>query len=189
MINIKEMPVSAQKAYEKRNKIRKVFLFIGWGLFVIALISDLVRTGDFMGSLLSAFGSGGMLLGIVHFEFYFKKMWKNGIGIALLLGIFALLAAALLVFVAALVGWIYLIADTVLFIMKKPLVYPFEHKYFLEMRKVQEEIEENIYRETIHSAESTAAAEQLSNLNRLKEQGAITDEEFNAKKAELLGKI
>ena len=87
------------------------------------------------------------------------------------------------------IGFIFLIADTVFFFIKKPLIYPFEHKCFLDSKKAQEEIQAAAYSEMMRRANSENNMEKIRKLKEMMEQGVITEEEFNRKKTELLDKI
>lgn len=202
MIQYKEMPPSAQKSYDFNNKARKITMMIGWVaspiIFIAYFIGSIVEKDlDFVNSFLNGITFGCALNGLIHCVFLWKgglkKLTEWAVSLGILLGLFALIPILLVVigvpYLCAAFGYFFVAIDTILFLMKKPLIYKWEHKYLLKSKKAQEEIEEDAYRETMYAAESTAAAEQLSNLNKLKEQGAITEEEFNRKKAELLEKI
>lgn len=191
MIKIEEMPVSAQKAYKVTNIVRKAAMFIGWCLFVILYI--VVFTGNYhkpVDFLFAPLWGAGFIAGMIHGEFAYKKvvntLRKHLSLIGLLIGIFISL---FLLWIFSCIGFIFLIADTVLFVMKKPLVYPFEHKCFLEARKAQEEIETAVYNEMIRTANSENAMDKLQKLKVMMEQGIITEDEFNRKKTELLDEI
>lgn len=73
-------------------------------------------------------------------------------------------------------GWIFLIIDTILFIMKKPLIYRWEDKRVLAKAETQ----------TGAFIAAPSAADKLNELNKMLNSGAITQEEFDEKKAELL---
>lgn len=191
MIKIEEMPVSAQKAYKVTNIVRKAAMFIGWGLFVILYI--VVFTGNYhklVDFLFAPMWGAGFIAGMVHGEFIYKKIVKTLDKalplVGLIMGVFISL---FLLAVFSYIGFIFLIADTVLFFMKKPLVYPFEHKCFLDSRKAQEEIETAVYNEMIRTANSENAMDKLQKLKVMMEQGIITEDEFNRKKTELLDEI
>lgn len=166
-------------------------MFIGWGLFVILCIISVFldaspKLTDF---LFTPIVVAGIISGIIHGEFIYKKTVRtlkkfSLIGLAIGMFVFVFL---LEVFVIT--GSIFLIADTVLFFMKKPLVYPFEHKCFLESRKAQQEIETAFYNKMMHTANSENAMDKLQKLKVMMEQGIITEDEFNRKKTELLDEI
>ncbi len=191
MIRVEEMPVSAQKAYKVTNIVRKAAMFIGWGLIVILWIIAifLVDSPGLTDFLSVPICLAGCISGIIHGELVYKKTvrtLKKFSLIGLAIGMFVFL---FLLEIFVITGSIFLIADTVLFFMKKPLVYPFEHKYFLESRKAQEEIETAIYNEMMRTANGENAMNKIQKLKEMMEQGIITEDEFNRKKTELLDEI
>lgn len=189
-ITYEEMTPAMQKAYRSTNTARKVILFI---CLAISLIVFFASFGEFVGkygfleaftgSLAPTYALGGMVCGLVHCEFLFRTLFRK---VPLIL---ALPVCLFLYIAGSFAGFPLMILDLILFIRKKPLVYPFEHEYFLMLKPVQEEIEAAAYQEAAEAAHSENAAEKLSTLNRLREQGAITEDEYNAKKAELLEQI
>ena len=82
-------------------------------------------------------------------------------------------------------GFVYEIVDTVLFLRKKPLVYQRELKHFMETKQAQAEIEAALTAE----ANSETVMANLQKLKEMAEQGVITEEEFNQKKAEMMARI
>lgn len=180
MISFEEMPVSAQKAYTFTNKVRKAVMFIGLGIFLLNLIISFIN--GYKSAFISSLFVSGIIPGFIHGEFAYKKMFRN-------LFIIGLFIDVLLATIFAYAGFIFLIADTILYIMKKPLVYPFENKCFLETRKAQEEIAAATYNVFLRAASSDDAMTKLQKLKEMMEQGVITEEEFNRKKAELLEEI
>lgn len=190
-ITYDEMTPAMQKAYRSTNAARKVTLFLSLALIVIVFFAVIIGFGDgiknfgaFVAAISVSAGCGcavgGLVHGLVHCEFAFKWLFKN---LPLILALAGCLGLYLL---GAFIGVPVIIADLVLFIKKKPLVYSFEHKHFFMLKSVQNEMEAAMYTE---AARSESVAEKLSNLNKLKAEGAITEEEYNTKKAELLEKI
>lgn len=190
MIRFDEMPSSAQKAYKVTNTVRKAALFIGWAIFVLAFILSIKNSEGIKSTLMAAFVSAGIFPGMIHGEFAYKKAittLKNYLGP---LGFFIGLGIACFLFTIFYVfGFIFPIIDTILFILKKPLIYPFENRCFLETRKAQEEIAAEAYNELLRAANSDDAMTKLQKLKDMMEQGIITEEEFIRKKAELLEEI
>lgn len=133
-ISINAMPTPAQKAYKTTNTIRKFTMLIGWIATVFFFI--LFKKTEDDGIILLSYGS--MMIGsavhvFVHSEFILKKLAKN-------FGRLRLYACVIWGVCVIVVGPIFLIIDTILFCLKKPLVYPFEHKFFLETKQAQEEM-------------------------------------------------
>lgn len=180
MISFEEMPASAQKAYTFTNKVRKAVMFIGWGVFLLNLIISFFN--GYKSAFISSLVVAGIIPGLIHGEFAYKKAVRK-------LSIIGLLVAMFFGMILAYFGFVCLIADTIIFIMKKPLVYPFENKCFLETRKAQEEIAAATYNVFLRAASSDDAMTKLQKLKEMMEQGVITEEEFNLKKAELLDEI
>lgn len=191
MIKFEDMPQSAQKAYKLTNNIRKVLMFIGWIAFVgwfIAGVYSMIVSKDFaVGELLfMCYMLAGFVPGLVHCEFLFKKLFKS-IWILFLVGIFFL---GFIITFALFAGGAFLIADTILFIKKKPLIYSFEHKYFLQTEDAQAEMVVDALSGMGDVASSSDAAKNdLQNLKAMLDQGLITEKEFNDKKKELLERI
>lgn len=184
MVKFDELTESAKKSYKVTSIVRKTAMFIGWGLFVILYI--VVFTGDYhkpVDFLFAPLLGAGFISGMIHGEFLYKKVVKK---LGFVIGIFISL---FLIWVFSCIGFIFLIADTVLFFMKKSLIYPFENRCFLETRKAQEEIAVEHYAEFIQAANNNDAMNKIHKLKELLEQGAITEEEFNQKKSELLNEI
>lgn len=192
-INFEDMPVSAQKIYKRANTVRKVTMFISVIcsiIFFMFFAPYMERLADFFDILLSSFLVGGVVNGIVHCEFIFKKIFRNeSLASALLIWPIFLIKFVISFFLVFLVGWICTPVDLVLFIMKKPLVYPFEHESILMSKAVQREMEFEYFNQINNSLESDNAVRSLESLNEMKEKGFITEEEFNKKKEELLKKI
>jgi hypothetical protein len=84
-------------------------------------------------------------------------------------------------------GGIFLIIDLILFIKKKPLIYPYEYVSLLQTKAAQAEMMCNAAQD--FKDDSEIAAENLQKLSDMLEKGLITTEEFNMKKAELLERM
>lgn len=189
MISFEEMPPSAQKAYKVTNVVRKGAMFIGWVVFVLLYIFLIVDNNENNGITDWLFGpllGAGMLSGIIHGEFLYKKVFRT---FTVILFLIALSISAFFAMIFGYIGFIFLIVHTILFFKKKPLVYSFEHKYFLETQKAQEEMTANAYNELLNVTHSNDAVIKIQQLKEMMEQGTITEEEYNQKKAELLERI
>lgn len=153
-ILFEDMPPSAQKAYTMTNTVRKAAMFIGWvsvALFAILyFITEILKSGasaeDGAMILLVSF-LGMMLLGLVHGEFWFKKAIGvfNSFGMTIVFFEIPLILCGLVFLVFGYGSGIFLIIDTILFIKKKPLVYKFEHHYFMESKAAQAEVSSAVY--------------------------------------------
>lgn len=204
-ITYDDMPPSAQKTYDLNNKLRKITMMMGWVLspviFLIIMVYSLISGDGFGVSFVLGIEMGmtlGCLLnGFLHSTSILRPAlhWLKDkmLGLGILFGLFALIPILLIAigipYICAVFGWIFVIVDTILYLKKKPLIYRWEHKQFIKMKKAQEEIEAAAYMEAAEAAKSETAAEKLSSLNKLREQGAITEDEYNAKKAELMDQI
>lgn len=136
----------------------------------------------FVSKIIGGFMLGAAIHGIVHSEFLLKNIMKalkkySIIGLFIGLGL-----CCMLICLFSYIGGIFLVVDTVLFILKKPLIYPFENKSFLKSKAVQEEL----YQQNL---DNSYVAGSIQKLNEMMKQGLITEEEFNSKKAELLERI
>lgn len=197
MITYDELPQSAQKAYRTTNTVRKVAMFLCFPSAIVWAILCIINGENLFSGLVDGFFIGAGILGIVHGKFAFKgllrrlkKMLGFGIvGLALAYLGFGM-GFTLLVGVMAFAGFVLVFVDIALFILKKPLIYPFENKYFLNSRKAQEEIQEEminkVWDELNSSNASGNAMETLKKLKEMLDNGVITEDEFNQKKAELL---
>lgn len=87
------------------------------------------------------------------------------------------------------VGFIFFIVDTVLWIKKKRLAYPFKYKLFLLKEDIQAEMEMEACNEIVRALESDDAMTKIQRLKEMKDNGVINEEEFNTKKVELMAKI
>lgn len=191
MIKFEEMPPSAQKSYNKANSVRKVFMFIGWGcllFWIAAAISD--RENSFasfsscLTTVLMIFMNVGFLSGVAHGIFTIKKVFNRcfsiiffPISLAIILGVTWILGIF--------TGGVFLIADTISFFKKKPLIYQFEMHKFLESQKVQAEINNAAYNSLLNSDN----LDKIQQLKEMMENGTITEEEFKQKKEQLLSKV
>lgn len=197
MITYEDMPQSAQKSYRLTNTIRKVLMFLGWiisgGFFLCGTFSMIVYQDFSFGEVLFlTYVTGGLILGLVHCEFLFKSLFKS-IWILFLVGIFFL---GFILTYAIFAGGAYLIIDTILFIRKKPLIYSFENKYFLQTAQAQAEMELDYQKSMVNAVATAATAgngatakNDLQHLKDMLDQGLITEAEFNKKKKELLERI
>lgn len=124
---------------------------------------------------------GGLAVGIYHLGFLFKKAAEK----LLLLGI---LLYPIIIYIVWFGGMALLIVDTVLFFLRKPLIYPFEENRII--RNIEGRL--GIFRNPISY---NAQAKHMSTMNSIEElkamldNGLITQEEFEAKKAELMARI
>ncbi len=184
MIKIEEMPKSAQKAYKTTNAVRIVTMFLSLIAIVLFFIYN---HGDFgmVDMIVGSLTLGCALHGLIHFEFIFKRFWSGIIAI----GIFLLLAFCLLFTLACCAGWIFTFVDLVLFILKKPLIYPFEIKYFINSSESQAELQAAAYNEMSRPVDNLSASERISELNKMQEEGLITEDEYSRKKAEILSQL
>lgn len=188
MITYEDMPQSAQKAYKLTNIIRKIAMFIGWiafiGWFIAGFLSMIINHDITFGELLFlCYLYPGFLSGLVHCEFGVKGAFQK-------FSIFGIFALPFIFIFAIFAGGVYLIVDTFLFIMKKPLIYSFEIKHFIGTQEAQAEMVVNALSGTRNVATgSDAAKNDLQNLKAMLDQGLITEEEFNNKKKELLERI
>ena len=183
-----DMPQSAQKSYKLTNTIRKIAMFIGWvafvGWFVAGLISMIVNKDITFGELLFlCYLYPGILMGLVHSEFGFKGAFQK-------FSVFGIFALPFIFIYAIFAGGIYLIVDTILFLLKKPLIYAFENKHFIATQDAKAEMVVNALSGMGNGASSSDTAKNdLQNLKEMLDQGLITEEEFNNKKKELLERI
>lgn len=126
-IKVEEAPEYVQKAFNKKSKRRKVIMFIGWTatavMLVIMLIESITSGKDFIGNIIVGFMMGGYISGFDHVGFLFKKAFKNGIVLIILLGIWYIIVFSLIAVLALVVGWVFLIIDTVRFFKKKCPLY------------------------------------------------------------------
>lgn len=176
-----------KEVYDKCNRGNKGALFAAWGiaaiLFVILFIKG-ISIGDPLGGIGVGLAIGvlvgGLLPGIAHLGFLFKKIGLgNTILLWILLGIFILMLYAIILMVIWYAGSICFIVDTILFIMKKPLIYRWEDKRILAKAAAAAPVYQG----------APSASEQLNELNQMLNSGTIKQEEFEAKKAEIMARM
>lgn len=188
-IRIEEAPKSAQDAFNKISKRRKVIMFIGWAatavMLVIVLIESISSGKDFIGNIIAGFMIGGYISGFDHVGFLFKKTVKNGLILIILLGIWYIVIFSLIAMLALAVGWVFLIIDTVRFFTKKCPVYNSEINRIFNSDEVKAEIAAQAYSDL----NTLSTGEKLRELKEMMDNGLITEAEFNAKKAELMNKM
>lgn len=130
---IENLPKSIRRKYKLTNGVRTVTMFIGW-ILTVALFIYVLKSGEqgLQNILFAPIFGGGFIHGIFHAEFMFKKAFKK---LGIIIGFFV---SGVIFIISAYAGFIFLIVDTVLFIIKKPLIYPFEDKYFLTIENLAE---------------------------------------------------
>ncbi len=175
-----------KEAYDKWNKGNRRALFVAWaimaglaiGLFIVG-----ITQADPLGGIGVGLGIGwvfgGLFPGLAHLGFIFKKIKLNtAILLWIVLGIFILMMYAIILMVVWYGGMVCLIVDTILFILKRPLIYRWEDKRVLAKAA-----------ETAPAQYTPSAADQLNELNQMLNSGLITQEEFDAKKAEIMSRM
>ena len=193
-VTYETLPESAQKAYNQTNKIRRVSMFIAIGLSVICLIVDLVsgKNENFINTFVFSLIGGGCIHGLIHAEMLLKPLIKKFLKSLLkiyfppLMLISAIMLCLGLTF-AMFIGAPCMIIDLVLYLKKKPLVYPFEIGSFLKLKAVQEEMQVMAMQEMRYPQEDTQT--KIIKLKQMLDDGLITEDEYNQKKTELLSTI
>lgn len=175
-----------KEAYDKKNKRNKRLLIVGWIVGAVTAILVVVNFGVFkdikdifealLGCLVIGLYVGGIFPGLAHFGFLLKKIKFDS---AILLGIFIIMLYSALFSAAVFTGWICLIIDTILFIMKKPLIYRWEDKRVLAKAEVPVGM----------VVSDPSAADKLHELKNMLDSGLITEAEFDRKKDELLNNL
>lgn len=191
-ITIEELPSSAQEACRKKAKNRKALLFAEWAIaavgfvFILILcIQDGKPLSGIVGGLFFGLVFGGWVCGLDHLGYLFKKVVKNGIGLIIILGLWYIAVFAAIAMLASLVGWVFLIIDSICFFAKKPLIFQSEINRILQSEQVQTEL---LY-QAIGEASEPSTADKLQELKDMLDSGLITEAEFNGKKEELLKNI
>ena len=189
-----------KEVYDKWNKGNRMALFAGWILGAIVAIAWLRMMTSGMGSgsgfsdIVSVIFSavimgvvvGGFLPGLAHLGFLFKKIkLDTALLLIILLGIFVLFVYLFILVLIMYTGWIFFIIDTILFILKKPLIYRWEDKRVLA-KALEQAV---LYQDAVPSKNASSTADQLTELNQMLSNGLITQEEFDAKKAEILERM
>ncbi len=152
MITYENLPPSAQKSYRLLNNVRKVTLFLSWigvpALIILGLIVS-IKEGSFpekfTEDFILSFFLGSALQGLAHSIYIVKAVLEKTRTLLVILGIFAIIPYLIIVigipfFTAAYAGLIFTIIDTILLLKKKPLVYKWEHRFFLLERQAQAEM-------------------------------------------------
>ncbi len=181
-----------KQAFTKECKGRKIALIAGWIMAIAAEIAfaiwsrDTKYAAESFGAILWDFFNslqcfGGIICGMYHLRFLFKK--------TLHWGIFNLVIHTILLGVIWCIGTFLVIIDTVLLIIRKPLVYPFEEKRVIGEIREKLGVFENPFISLDAQANHAAAMNKIEELKAMHDKGLITQEEFEAKKAELMSRI
>lgn len=194
-ITYDEMPKSVQKIYRFNNSLRKLTMILSWVLAIIIFLALRKRSTE--ASIFNTFHISLMLASVVHGfmhgTFIFRSVWKwlcdKLYGLSILFLLIAYFVEGVVFSFFCAYGFVFVIIDTIRSLIKKPLVYRWEHKYLLRMEKPEKVSEEDRYLQSVEANRREVATERLRNLNMLRAEGAITEEEYNAKKAEYLEKI
>lgn len=186
-----------KEEYDKWNKGNRRALFAGWIFGAVLTVASLILMisgaissggvggfGDIVSGILAALMIGvmfgGIFPGLAHLGFLFKLIkLDTAILLIILIGIFLLMVYAIILAIIMYTGWIFLIIDTILFIMKKPLIYRWEDKRVLAKAAAQ----------GVPFQAAPSTSDQLNELNQMLNSGLITQEEFDAKKAEIMSRM
>ena len=139
----------AQRKYRISNTVRKVTMVFAWAFTLIGttiLVIKGIKVGDiglFPVMLTLFFFSflGSIPHAVVHSETIFimiMHVMKKFGDLGCIIGFVIYLVTTGLLMYA---GGILLIVDTILFILKKPLIYPFENKCFKYTRRAEMEMQ------------------------------------------------
>lgn len=192
-----ELPSSVREIVLSKEKRRKFRLFVQWALIAIAIVCSVAggianmakgeqeAAGLSFGMMFFYIALISTISGLDHIGHWFKKAVKNGIGLIIILGLWYIVVFAGILAIAMYSGWVFLIIDSVLFIAKKPLISQKQITRIINSEKVQSELLVQAYA----GANEPSAADRLAELKEMLDSGLITEEEFNAKKAELLNNI
>ena len=183
--SVEEMTPELKKAYTQTNLVRKISMFIGLAIVAIMLFvytgitfrnSDLNFIEKILTILVETMVTGGIFHGWLHCEFLVRHIKRE------VMFPFRLIPYFLVYIFGWLPGSIFLIIDLILFIKKKTLVYPFEFEHICRLEKVEQELEAEAHK---HDNDM----DKLRGLKQMYDNGVITEEEFESKKAELLERI
>ena len=202
-ITYEEMVPAAKAAYEKENSTRTKVMKVSWfgaalvvigiiililGAFISAIIN---KPADFFNELGLFLLITGLIpiciLGCVHCKGMFKGIIKIAAPLLILGWAVAVIALSVALGGAIYGGPVFLIIDTIRYFQKKPLIYNFEHEGFMKTPEAQRELLSKAAA-TFQNA-NLSAEDTLKKLKDMFEQGLITEEEYNNKKAELLNRI
>lgn len=190
-----------KEVYDKWNKSNRMALFTGWILGAIVAIAWLgmmklllemdsdsgsIDIVSVIFSVVLGVVVGGILPGLAHLGFLFKKIkLDTALLLVIVFGFFVLFVYVIIFGLIMYTGWIFFIIDTILLILKKPLIYRWEDKRVLAKALEQA----GLYQDAVPSQTASSTAGQLTELNQMLSSGLITQEEFDAKKAEILARM
>lgn len=171
---------------------RKAALIASWIVSLLAEIAFFIwsqnteyaaeNIGDVLRDYFTALEClGGLVVGIYHLGFLFKKSVEK----LLLLGV---ILYPIIIYIVWFGGMLLLIVDTVLFILRKPPVYPFEENRII--KNIEERL--GIFKSFVSTDAQKNHLSVMNSIEELKamlDKGLITPEEFEAKKAELMARI
>ncbi len=134
-----------RETYDKWNKANKMGLFVAWGITAASIVIFFIvgiTQADPIGGIGVGFGIGVMIGGLIpgfsHLGFLFKKIkLTSAILLIILIGVFIVMLYGIIFLVVWLGGMLCLLVDSVLFIIKKPLIYPWEDKRVLAKAEKQ----------------------------------------------------
>lgn len=182
-IRYEDMPSSAQNDYDRNNKARRSAMFVGGIGFIITFISGcLSEVNDILMYVMLIAVYISAIPGVVHANLRFRKLRSAG-----LIGLAIWFLATLFVGICG--SLIFLVMDIVRYTQKKPLILTAEHKFFAETPAAQQEMEAMTIAEFLRQNDASTAAANLRQLKEMYDSGILTEDEFNAKKAELLERM
>lgn len=134
-----------RETYDKCNNANKLGLFVAWGItaaMIIVFFIVGITQSDPLGGIGAGFGIGvmigGLIPGFAHLGFLFKKIkLTSAILLIILIGVFIVMLYAIIFLVVWCGGMLCLLVDSILFIVKKPLIYPWEDKRVLAKAEQQ----------------------------------------------------
>lgn len=183
----------------KVNKRRIAVSFLSWILQIIIAIAFVVSfppggffeiIGAFLGSLFLAWYIVGMLPGLFHIDSLYGSI-KPLLFIPII-GWF--IWFMIVCFAAIVIGMGVMIANIFKLIFKKPLIYFFEVDYFIKKEAAQNidaAVTAAAYNNVMgqQNVQNNNSAESLAKLKEMLDNGLITENEYDVKKAEILSRM
>lgn len=181
----------------KVNKRRIAVSFLSWILQIIVAIGFVSMSppknffdifGAFLGSLFLAWYVVAILPGIFHIDSLLSSV-KPLLFIPII-GWF--IWFFIVTFAAIVIGMGVMIANIFKLIFKKPLIYFYEVDYFIKKEAAQNydaAATAAAYNSVMAQNGSGDTSENLRKLKEMADNGLITEEEYNSKKAELLNRM
>ncbi len=182
-IKYEDLTPAMKKAYDKENKLRKIWLIIGlivgvlFGVIIVNISQETVDPTDIVVGVVFAWMMSAIIVGAAHQRRWFSNIKKN-----MPLIPFGLIAMYFTLIPAGMLGYGLVPIDIVRLIIRKPLIFNSEIPNIVDTEEVAEEA-------YMQAAREQSVTAKLNELKQMLDNGLISKEDFENKKAEILNNM